>query len=749
MVEDGEAEDLLSVHGLPLLPPDLAPRGAPSGRRARRDHARRRRRRVVPVRAHLRRRASSSPCWTISPQLSEPVAAAPAESTLATELRALAEADRLRLLTDIVRREAAAVLGHASADTLAADRPFKDLGFDSLTAVELRNRLSSATGLRLPSTLVFDHPAPAVVARWLLGEILGDTDAPVTETSVAAPDDDLIVIVGMACRYPGGVRSPEDLWDLVADGRDAVGPFPADRGWDVDALADGRSHTLEGGFLYDAADFDAAFFGISPREALAMDPQQRLLLEVVVEALERAGIDPHSLKGTRTGVFAGTNSQDYGNLLVDAAEDVAGYVAIGNTASVMSGRVSYTFGLEGPAGHGRHGVFVVAGRPAPGGSVAQAGRMRHGAGQWRGRHVDARPVRGVLPPAGHGHGRPLQGVRRRGRRDRLGRGRRCPGWSSVFPTRRLGGIGFSRWSRGSAVNQDGASNGLTAPNGPSQQRVIRQALASGGLRAVDVDVVEAHGTGTRLGDPIEAQALLATYGQDRETPLLLGFDQVEHRPHAGGGRGRRDHQDDRVDASRHRPQDLHLDEPSPHVDWTSGAIDLVTAHAPGRRRKAPAERGVSSFGISGTNAHTIIEEWREQPVDQPVVPVAASGGDSAGQPTVVGRRVGRDTRSLPWRGRAGELSVSVAGPGGEAGRVAYRPADRVGRRRRVVSRWCRGFCRPRMMPRCGLRLRLWPGWLVVFVRWMSGSRCRCGRRWSGVPWWSGGPSRTSWRGCRL
>ncbi|MGK5451423.1 beta-ketoacyl synthase N-terminal-like domain-containing protein, partial [Streptomyces radiopugnans] len=284
--------------------------------------------------------------------------AEPQGGSLAARLGDLEPAERVEVVLGLVREHTAAILGYAGAGCVEAELSFKDLGFDSLTGIELRNRLNTATGLRLPATLVFDHPSPVELARHIVTEALGDEPGPVAGLEWQGPQDedtDAVAVVAMSCRYPGGVRTPEDLWRLVHSGGDAISKFPDDRGWDTEALYHpdpdhpGTTYAVEGGFLYDAAEFDAGFFGISPREALAMDPQQRLLLETSWEAVERAGIDPRTLRGSRTGVFAGVMYHDYGTQVTEVPEGLEAFLGNGSSGSIASGRVAYHLGLEGPA----------------------------------------------------------------------------------------------------------------------------------------------------------------------------------------------------------------------------------------------------------------------------------------------------------------------------------------------------------------------------------------------------------------
>jgi amino acid adenylation domain-containing protein len=536
----------------------------------------------------------------------------PADSRLAHRLAAVPRQEWQHAAVSIAREELCALLGIDAPDEVPSDRAFSELGLDSAGAIELGNRLDHLTGLDLDASLVFDHPTLESVAAHLIERVQGTCPSAPSVTTMAPASDEPIAIVGMGCRYPGDVDSPQALWDVVADGRDAISSFPTDRGWKLDELFDpdpahtGTSYTTHGGFIADAPAFDAAFFEISPREALAMEPQQRLLLEVAWEALEDAGIDPTTLRGTATGVFAGVIADRYGSS--SAPAELEGLRLTGAATSVTSGRLGYTLGLEGPA---------ISFDTACSSSLVALHHAAHALRRGECSLALASGVTIMSSPRVFVEFSRQRGLAPDGRCKPFSDDADGTGWSEgagVLVLERLSdaerhGHHVCAVLRGSATNGDGASNGLTAPSGPAQERVIRQALADASLTPADVDVIEAHGTGTTLGDPIEAHALLSTYGAERDTaPVHVGSikSNIGHTAAAAGIAG----VIKMVQAMAHErlPATLHVKQPSSRIDWSKGNVSLllepVSWPAGGRPRRA----AISSFGISGTNAHVIIEE---------------------------------------------------------------------------------------------------------------------------------------------
>jgi acyl transferase domain-containing protein/acyl-CoA synthetase (AMP-forming)/AMP-acid ligase II len=537
---------------------------------------------------------------------------------LVTEL--LAERDTEAGLLKVVRGAAARVLGRD--DPIAPGMTFREYGIDSASAIRLRNEIVAATGRPLPTGAVFDYPTPRELVRWLFG------DHHIAPQRVARTGEDPVVIMGLGCRLPGGIVSPEHLWQTLLDGREIRTEFPTDRGWpadlhDPDPAASYGSMTPFGGFIDHIDAFDHRFFGVSPREARSMDPQQRLLLEVCWEALERAGISAESVKGSDTGVFVGMMPSDYGPRWTESPVSYDGTLVIGTAPSVASGRLAYFLGVHGPA-------VTVDTACSSGLSALHLAVTAIERDECATALVGAASL--MCTPAPFVEFSRQRVLSPDGRCKAFAAGADGAAWSEgvaavvvtrLSEARRLGRPVLAV-VRGSAVNHDGASNGLTAPNGPAQQDVIRRALHAAGLAGGDIDAIEAHGTGTALGDPIEAHALAAVYGT-RERPLWLGSvkSNLGHTQAAAGlvgvlkmvlamGRGV-------------LPKTLHVDAPSPHVDWSAGPLRLVTETMPwpdSPGEAGPRRAGVSAFGISGTNAHVLLEH----------TPVSAFEVDEAADP---------------------------------------------------------------------------------------------------------------------
>ncbi len=532
-----------------------------------------------------------------------------------TMLAPLAPEHRAREVRRVVIEDVARVLSFGAPNDLSADRPLKEMGLDSLMAVELRNALGRRVSRPLPATLAFDYPTVDAITQYLLKEIAnqGAPAAITKKPARASTVDEPIAIVGMACRYPGGITTPESFWHLLDQGIDAVTEMPHER-WDVDALYDpdptvpGKMMTRQGGFVANIDQFDPAFFGITPREAVKMDPQQRLLLETSWEALESAGIAPERWMGSETGVFVGLMYQEY-SMLAGGLEDLDGYVGTGSAASVASGRLSYLLGLTGPS------LTVDTACSSSLVTVHLACQaLRRG-------ECSAALAGGValmLTPTVFVEFSRLRGLAPDGRSKSFSAKADGVGWSEgcgMLVLKRLSdakrdGDPILAVIRGSAVNQDGRSQGLTAPNGPSQQAVIRKALEQAGVAPADVGYVECHGTGTTLGDPIEVQALgtVLAEGRDPQRPIVIGSvkSNMGHTQAAAGVAGIIK----TILSFAHEriPKSLHFDVPSPHIPWAELPVEVASeakSWPRGRRRRIA---GVSSFGVSGTNAHVVLEE---------------------------------------------------------------------------------------------------------------------------------------------
>ncbi|MBI0297909.1 acyltransferase domain-containing protein, partial [Streptomyces sp. PRKS01-29] len=584
---------------------------------------------------------------------------------LRERLAPLPRHERLEILLGLVCSKVAQQRETGDARSIDAHTPFRALGLVRDKAAALLRSLTAATGVPLSSVAVFDHPDPAALAAHLLTRLTGPEEEaavrrPVARDHTGGRAEDPIAIVGMACRFPAGITSPEELWEFLERGGDAVTGFPVDREWDLAGLYHpdpehmGTSYTRSGAFIGDVADFDADFFGISPREAVAMDPQQRLLLEVSWEAVERAGIAPHTLRGSSTGVFIGTNEQDYLSRFFQPPEESEGFLISGNAASVLSGRVSYVLGLQGPS------VSVDTACSSSLVALHQACRsLRDG-------ECDLALGGGVALMSSPGAF--IDFARKRvhaadGRCKAYADTADGTGWgegAGVLVLERLAdarraGHRVLALIRGTAVNQDGASNGLSAPNGPSQERVIRQALADAGLEPDQVDAVDGHGTGTPLGDTIEAQALLATYGQGRDgdRPLWLGSikSNIGHTQAASGVAGLIK----MVKAMEHRwlPKTLHVDTPSRRVPWDTGAVRVLDGGRAWPEREEPMRAGVSSFGVSGTNAHLIVEQPPAVTAEEPTT--GAGPAPATAVPWVLSARSAGALRE-----QAGRLRTTLA-----------------------------------------------------------------------------------------